>query len=305
MKIVLGTRGSKLALRQSEIVKSRLKRIYPQLQIELKVIKTSGDKNIKSPMTQIDDKGLFVKEIEKALLEKKVDLAVHSLKDVPVEQPQGLQISALVKRENPYDVFISEQFSSLEEMKPGSIVGTSSLRRKSQLLYLRPDLRVKEIRGNVETRLGKLNKGTYQGVILAACGLERLGLGERITQVLPVEKMIPAVGQGTLAVETRKGHKKINDLCLNLNHKNTQSAIQEEREFLKSMGGGCQVPLGCYAFFESNHFFIRGFVGDLEGKNIIFQNLKRKREKFRGSGLHLAQILINKGGRSILKKIKK
>ncbi|MBS3819060.1 hydroxymethylbilane synthase [bacterium] len=305
MKIVLGTRGSQLALRQSEIVISQLKHTSPQLQIELKVIKTTGDKNITSPMSHMDDKGLFVKEIEKALLEKKVDLAVHSLKDLPVDQPPGLQISALIKRESPYDVFVSNQFSSLEEMESGSILGTGSLRRKSQLLYMRPDLRVKEIRGNVETRLRKLDKGAYQGLILAACGLERLGLGERITQVLPVEKMIPAVGQGSLAVETRKGHKKINELCLNLHHEQTQSSIQEERKFLNTMGGGCQVPLGCYAFFKNNYFLIKGFIGDLEGKNIIFQDLKRKKEKFRGSGLHLAQILLNKGGRSILKKIKK
>lgn len=305
MKIVLGTRGSKLALCQADIVKSLLEPAYPRLKIELKVIKTTGDKNIKSSVFPMDDKGIFVKEIEKALSEEKIDLAVHSLKDMPVEQPSGLQISALVRRGNPFDGFVSNQFSSLEKMEPGSIVGTSSLRRRSQLLYLRPDLRVKEIRGNVETRLRKLDREVCKALLLAACGLERLGLEERITKVLPVKTMIPAVGQGTLAVETRTDRPEIIELCRSINHEQTQLAVKEEREFLKAMGGGCQVPLGCYACFKNNHFLMRGFIGDLEGKKVVFQDLKTRKEECNGSGLHLAQLLLNKGGRSILKKIKK
>lgn len=305
MKIRIGTRGSKLALTQAGIVKSRLENLNRALEVELKIIKTRGDKILDSPLARIDDKGLFVKEIEVALLEKKIDIGVHSLKDIPTEQPVGLRISAIPEREIPNDAFVSNEYSSLTEIKPGSVVGTISLRRKSQLLNLRPDLVIKDIRGNMDTRLKKLDRGEYDALVLAAAGLKRLGFKERITELLPLDSMVPAVGQGALALETRTTDEEILSICQILNHGETQKAVEEEREFLNLMGGGCQVPLGCYACFEDSNFSMKGYIGDLEGKEKIFRTLKRKRNEYRGCGKQLAQLLLEEGGNLILEKIRK
>lgn len=305
MKIRIGTRGSKLALIQAAIVKSKLEDLKQGHEVELKIIKTKGDKILDSPLARIDDKGLFVKEIEMALVEGRIDIGVHSLKDIPTEQPDGLQISAILERETPNDAFVSNEYSSLAEVRPGSVIGTSSLRRKSQLLHSRPDLVIKDIRGNMDTRLRKLDQGEYEALVLAASGLKRLGFKERITELLRLDLMLPAAGQGALALETSDQDKEILALCQLLNHEETKKAVEEEREFLKVMGGGCQVPLGCYACFEDSNFWINGFIGDLEGKERISRTLKKKRNKFQGSGKHLAQILLENGGDRILEKIRK
>ena len=305
MKIRIGTRGSKLALIQAEIVRSKLENLKLGHEVELKIIKTKGDKNLDSPLARIDDKGLFVKEIEIALIQGRIEIGVHNPKDIPIEQPGRLQISAIPERETPNDAFVSNEYSSLSEVKIGSVIGTSSLRRKSQLIHMRPDLVIKDIRGNMDTRLRKLDRGEYDTLVLAAAGLKRLGFEERITEVLPLDFMVPAVGQGALALETRDSDKEILALCQLLNHEKTQKAVEEEREFLKLTGGGCQVPLGCYACFEDSHFWIRGFIGDLEGKEKIYQILKIKRGEYKGSGKQLAQLLLEDGGKRILKKIRR
>ncbi|MFQ5721851.1 MAG: hydroxymethylbilane synthase [Candidatus Aminicenantales bacterium] len=305
MKIRIGTRGSQLALIQAGMVKSKLENLNEGHKVELKIIKTKGDKILDSSLARIDDKGLFVKEIEIALMERKIDIGVHSLKDIPTEQPEELKISAMLQREIANDAFVSNEYTSLALLNPGSIVGTSSLHRISQLINFRPDLFIKDIRGNMDTRLKKLDRGDYDALILASAGLKRLGMEERITQLLPVDLMVPAAGQGALALETRTSDRKILAICQLLNHEETQLAVQEEREFLKVMGGGCQVPLGCHAFFEGSHFLIIGFIGDFEGKEKLFQKMKKKRNEYKGSGKELASLLLENGGKRILETIKK
>ncbi|MFQ6069640.1 MAG: hydroxymethylbilane synthase [Candidatus Aminicenantales bacterium] len=305
MNIRIGTRGSKLALAQAGIIKSSLESLNRALEIELKIIKTRGDKVLSRPLALIEDKGLFVKEIEVALLEKKIDIGVHSLKDIPTEQPAELMIAAIPEREIPNDAFISNEYSSLSEIKRGGVIGTSSLRRKSQLLNLRPDLVIKDIRGNMDTRLKKLDRGEYDALVLAAAGLKRLGFEERITELLSLDSMVPAVAQGALALETRAGDEEILDLCRLLTHEETQKAVEEEREFLSLMGGGCQVPLGCYACFKDSDFSMIGFIGDLEGKEKISHKLRKGRNEYRGYGKHLAKLLLEEGGSRILEKIRK
>lgn len=305
MKIRIGTRGSKLARIQAGIVKSRLENLSQDHDVHIKIIKTRGDRILDSPLARIDDKGLFVKEIEIALMQGKIDIGVHSLKDIPTEQPEELLISATPRRETANDAFVSNEYNSLSSLKPECTVGTSSLRRRSQLFNLRPDLFIKDIRGNMDTRLKKLDEGDYDALILACAGLKRLGMGGRITQLLPVDLLVPAVGQGALALEIRKSSRKILALCHLLNHEQTRLAVQEEREFLKVMGGGCQVPLGCHAFFEGNHFVIMGFICDLEGKEKIFRKMKKKRNEHKGSGRELASLLLENGGKEILETIRK
>lgn len=303
-KIVIGTRGSKLALLQAEMARKVLLFHHGALDIEVKVIKTLGDKILDSPLSRIDDKGLFVKEIEFALLEGKIDLGVHSYKDLPVGQPAGLWIAAVLKREAVEDAFISNRYSSLSDIPPRCKIGTSSLRRKSQLLSLRPDILVEDIRGNLETRLKKLDRGDYDALVVAVAGLKRLGLSHRITTIFSIDEMIPAVGQGALALETRKEDKEINDLCSLVNHQETEKAVNEEREFLARTEGGCRVPVGCCARFEGGSFLIKGFIGDLEGREMCSTSWIMKREEYSGSGKKLAEYLLSQGGKFILDKIR-
>ncbi|MFW6160735.1 MAG: hydroxymethylbilane synthase [Acidobacteriota bacterium] len=303
-EIVIGTRGSKLALLQAELAKKTLLLHHEALAIEVKVIKTLGDKILNSPLSRIDDKGLFVKEIEIALLEGEIDIGVHSYKDLPVEQPSGLRVAGVLEREAVEDAFISNKYSLLSDVSPQCKIGTSSLRRKSQLLSLRPDILVEDIRGNLETRLKKLDRGDYDALVVAVAGLKRLGFSNRITTVFSVDEMVPAVGQGALALETREDDEEINELSSFADHLKTGNAVKEEREFLAETGGGCRVPVGCYARFEDDSFLITGFIGDLEGKKKYSTSWIMKKEEFRGSGKRLAEYLLSQGGKSILEKIR-
>lgn len=272
--------------------------------MKLKIIKTKGDKILDTPLAKIGDKGLFVKELENSLANGEIDMAVHSSKDLPTTQPEGLTVSTFLVRENPFDVFVSSSAGSIENLPPGAVIGTSSLRRRSQLLRFRPDLSTKDIRGNVDTRLRKLDDGEYDGIILAAAGLIRLGFAERITQIMNADVMVPAVGQGAIGIETREDDSAILSLCERLNHEETANAVVEERAFLRLLEGGCQIPIGCYAWFDGDEFIIKGFIGDIDGEETITRTVRLPKDKFRGSGERLAREMIEEGGGEILEKIR-
>jgi hydroxymethylbilane synthase len=252
-KITIGTRGSKLALWQADFVRSELKRLYPGLEIELNKIKTTGDKILDVPLANVGGKGLFVKEIEEALLGRDADIAVHSMKDVPTEFPAGLYLAVICRREDPRDAFISRmrngrfEIQSYKELPQGATIGTSSLRRSCQLLSIRPDLKIEQLRGNLDTRLRKLDEGQFDAIILAAAGMIRLGLEKRIAEILPFEISLPAIGQGAVGIECRVDDAWINDLIAPLNHPETAVCVKAERAFLRKLEGGCQVPIAAHA----------------------------------------------------------
>ncbi|WP_448588554.1 hydroxymethylbilane synthase [Thermocrinis sp.] len=297
--IRLGTRKSKLALWQANFVKEKLEALG--CQVELVPITTTGDKITSAPLAKIGGKGLFVKEIEEALLRGEIDLAVHSLKDVPMVIPKGLTLSAITERENPYDVLLSKEGSRLEELPSGAIVGTSSLRRQVQIKRRRRDLVVEVLRGNVDTRIRKLEEGKYSAIVLAYAGVKRMGLEERITQVL--EDFIPAVGQGSLAIETREDDQRVINLVKHLNHEESYLRAICERAFLRELEGGCQVPIGAFAWIEKGRINIKGFVSDLEGERFIEGMEEGKVEEAEEVGKLLAKRLLERGGRDILKEI--
>ena len=284
-KIKIGTRASKLALWQANFVAQILQENFP---VEIIKIQTTGDKILDAPLAKIGGKGLFTKEIENALLENKIDLAVHSLKDVPSELPAGFEIAAITRRENPFDAFVSNNFESLEYLPSGAVVGTSSLRRAAQILNLRPDLKIENLRGNVDTRLKKLDAGNFDAVILAAAGLERLGYGDRIKKILT--EIIPAAGQGALAIEIRAGDKKIADAVKILHDEKTCAAVKFERDFLREIGGGCQIPVGVIA--EENS--ARAVIASADGKKILRDSTENL------DGATFAEKMLASGGREIL-----
>ena len=299
-KIKIGTRGSKLALWQAEFVAEKLRE--KNFEVELIKIQTTGDKILDAPLAKIGGKGLFTKEIENQLAEKKIDLAVHSLKDVPTELPKKFKIAAITRREKPFDAFVSEKFSSLETLPKNSVVGTSSLRRAAQILKLRPDLQIKNLRGNVETRLKKLSAGDFDAIILAQAGLERLGYQSEIKQILT--EIIPAAGQGALAIEIRDGDEEIFSAIKFLNDAETSTAIKIERDFLQEVGGSCQIPVGIFAEVAEEKISARAIISSLDGKNFVedFQTASIKNlETF---GKNFAKNLLDKGGRKILAEIK-
>ena len=297
-KIKIGTRASRLALWQSEFVAAELKKFFPALDVELIHVHTTGDKILDAPLAKIGGKGLFTKELELQLARGEIDLAVHSLKDVPTDLPTGFKIAAITRRAQPFDAFVSGKFSSLEELPEGSIVGTSSLRRSAQLLKLRPDLRIKNLRGNVDTRLKKLDAGEFDAIILAAAGLERLGHATRIRQLLP--EIIPAAGQGALAIEVRDGDEKIFELVRTLNDEETFLATTIEREFLREVGGSCQVPVGVFAQVVGGRLTVRAIISSLDGKNFVAEKLEVPLHEIDGLGKTLARTLLDDGGRKIL-----
>lgn len=297
-KIRIGTRASKLALWQAEFIAAELRREYLNLEVELVKIQTTGDKILNSPLAKIGGKGLFTKEIENALAENKIDLAVHSLKDVPNELPQNFKIAAVTKRANPFDAFVSNKFSAIEEMPEGAVIGTSSLRRAAQILNFFPHLKIENLRGNVDTRLKKLDAGNFDAIILAAAGLERLGYGERITQILT--EIIPAAGQGALAVEIRADDFKTAELVKFLNDEQTFQAVKIERDFLKVIGGSCQIPVGIFASILDNKIYARAVVAALDGKKIIKDFSIAPLEKISTFGSDLAEKILSEGGREIL-----
>ena len=300
-KIKIGTRGSRLALWQANFVAEEIKKKFPALEVEIKKIQTKGDKILDAPLAKIGGKGLFTKEIEIQMAEKKIDLAVHSLKDLPSELPKNFKIAAITKRESPFDAFVSEKFSSLEDLPKNSIVGTSSLRRAAQILKIRADLQIKNLRGNVETRLKKLDAGEFDAIILAAAGLERLGFSARIKKILP--EIIPAAGQGALAIEIREDDLKTFELIKFLNDEETFSAVKVERDFLKKIGGSCQIPAGIFAEVKGEKIFARAIISSVDGKNFVEDKKSDSIKNLENFGETFADDLLLRGGKKILSEI--
>ncbi len=305
MKIRIGTRKSKLALWQTEFVAKKLKENFPEIEIEIVKITTKGDKILDVPLAKVGGKGLFVKEIEEALLRKEIDLAVHSLKDVPTYFPEGLGLTAITEREEPNDAFVSIKYNSLMDLPKGAVVGTSSLRRKSQIKKLRPDLNIKDLRGNVDTRLKKLENGEYDAIILAYAGLKRLGFENKVKEKFSPYEFIPAVAQGFLGIETRLDDNKTIEIVKVLNDEKSYIRAKAERSFLKRLEGGCQVPLGAYSEIENNKLKMIGFISDLEGKNFIKGEIQGDINSAENLGKKLAEELLDRGGKEILEEIYK
>lgn len=299
----IGTRGSLLALRQSEWVKGVLQDAWPGLQVDLEIIKTTGDKILDVPLAQVGGKGLFVKEIEDALLSKSIDLAVHSMKDVPALLPQGLRIGAIPGREDPRDVLISKVSESVSDLPPGARVGTSSLRRAAQLKRIRSDLDIQPLRGNLDTRLRKLREGLFEAIVLAAAGLHRMGWNERITSYLDPLEFVPAIGQGALGIEVRSDDDDIRRVLAPIHHRNTAFAVEAERSFLRELEGGCQVPLGGYAVVEGDEVELTGIVASLDGKVLIRRTLRGSVEERVWIGRRLAVELLKAGAEKILEDV--
>jgi hydroxymethylbilane synthase len=305
LKCVIGSRGSKLALWQSEWVKSRLEALDPQLQVTIEIIKTSGDKLTDLPLSVIGGKGVFTKELEEALLVDHVDIAVHSLKDLPTVLPSGLTIGAICEREDVRDALVlplgSERHpGSLGALPRGSKVGSSSPRRMAQLRRLRPDVSIAELRGNVDTRLRKLDKGEYDAVILAAAGLRRLGLSERISAAFDVDEMLPAVGQGALGLEIREGDDTVAAIVSKLEHQPTRAACTAERALLRGLGGGCQLPIAGHATVEGGTIRLRGMVATATGDKMIREQTVGRVEDAESIGKTLAELILNKGAATLL-----
>jgi hydroxymethylbilane synthase len=299
----IGTRASKLALVQSRWVKAKIEQKYPNARVELVTIKTTGDTILDSPLSKVGGKGLFVKEIEDALLEGRIDLAVHSMKDVPAELPEGLVLSTFPKREDPRDAFVSRQYRTFSLLPQGSRVGTSSLRRAAQLLNVRPDLNVVSLRGNVDTRLGKLAAGEFQAIILAAAGLRRFGLANRISQVFSTHQMLPAIGQGALGLELRADDTETISLLSFLNHEPTRTTVGAERAFLKELEGGCQVPIAAFAQLNGQRLHLQGMVAELDGSSLLRDHLTGNKNNAENVGINLARKLLDAGADKILADI--
>lgn len=303
-KLIIATRSSMLALWQAEWIKAQLEEIKPSLTIELNKIKTTGDKILDVPLAQVGGKGLFVKEIEEAMLRGEADLAVHSMKDVPTDLPEGLHLSTITKREDPRDAFIAgPEIKSFSDLPQGANVGTSSLRRICQLLNIRPDLKITQLRGNVDTRIRKLDEGQFDAVILAAAGVKRLGRADRITEILPTEICLPAIGQGAVGIECRVDDEFTNNLLKNLDHYETSVCVRAERAFLKKLEGGCQVPIAAYAQLLDGKIAISGLVGSLDGKTLIKESLQGKPEDAESLGTTLAERILSMGAGEILAEV--
>lgn len=302
-KVVIGTRKSVLAMWQAEYVADRLRKQYPKLSVELLPMSTKGDEILNKPLAEIGGKGLFIKELEYLLLEGKADLAVHSLKDMPADVPAGFAIAAVTDREDPRDAFVSPAYESLADLPAGAVVGTSSLRRQSQLLHMRGDLRIVPLRGNVQTRLRKLDEGQYDAVILAAAGLKRLGLGERIRSYLSTDDSIPAAGQGVMAVEIRESDSDLRDMLAFLHNESVASAIRAERAFLGCVGGDCKVPAGAFAVPEGDRLKVEAFISSVDGKEFYRTQMEGDIAKADTLGTSIASVLLDEGGREVLEKI--
>jgi hydroxymethylbilane synthase len=302
-RLCIGTRGSQLALWQANWVKSRLEAHHPGLAVSLQVIKTQGDKILDVPLAKVGGKGLFVKEIEEALRQDEIDLAVHSMKDMPAQAPAGLGIGAVPVREAPWDVLISGSGARLAELAPGARIGTSSLRRSAQLLAQRPDLRIVALRGNLDTRLRKLDEGQMEAIVLAAAGVKRLGLAARITEYLDPAVMLPAVGQGALCIETRSGDTRVAGLVAPLEHAATRCAVEAERAFLHRLEGGCQVPIAGHATLQGDRLQLTGLVADLGGRPVFREVREGPAAAARNLGRDLAERLLARGAGEILQRL--
>jgi len=301
----IGTRGSQLALYQANWVKEKLVQAYPHLKVTLIKIKTTGDKIQDAPLAKIGGKGLFVKEIEEALMQRGIDLAVHSIKDVPTELPEGLHLSAITKREDPRDVFISKDGTLLKNLPQSAKIGTSSLRRQAQLLYFRSDFEMVPLRGNLDTRLKKLKTMNLDGIVLAYAGVKRLGLEEKITEILSTEISLPAAGQGALGIETRMDDEEVEEKIRFLNDPSSAIAILSERAFLRKLGGGCQVPIAAFGQIVGSTLQIDGMVATTDGKKLIRHPVEDTPEEAESLGIRLATMLLERGERKILEEIYK
>lgn len=301
--LIIGTRQSLLALWQSNHIASLLRKQYPDCQVSLKKIVTKGDRILDVPLAQIGGKGLFTKEIETELLDGTVDLAVHSLKDMPTVLPEGLCLTAITTRANVGDAFVSNKYASFSELPQGAVLGTSSLRRKAQLLAVRPDLKIVDLRGNVDTRLRKLDEGQMDAIILAAAGLERLGHADRIREIIPNTVCLPAVGQGALAIECRSDNKEVRDMLAFLNDLPTKQATDAERAFLGLIEGGCQVPIGVHAEVENDNVKIEAVIASLDGSKVLRNNITGPAVNAAELGRKLGQQMLTEGGEQILADI--
>lgn len=299
----IGTRGSKLALWQAEWIKARLIEAHPGLRLELVTIKTSGDMILDVPLAKIGGKGLFVKEIENALLDSRIDLAVHSMKDVPIVIPPSLSMGCVTKREDPFDVLISRSGHGLSNLPLKARIGTSSLRRQAQLLHFRPDFVMVPIRGNLDTRLRKLEEQRMDAIILAFAGLNRMGLKHRITETIPTEICLPAIGQGALAIETRLEDRDVHETVAFLNDSETALTMRAERAFLRRLEGGCQVPIAAYAQPIDDNLEIDGMVASVDGKKMVRHRKRGRPEEAEALGIQLAETILSLGGDQILREI--
>jgi hydroxymethylbilane synthase len=338
-KIVIATRGSKLALWQANWVKTELETKNPEIRVELKKIKTTGDKILDVPLAKIGGKGLFLKEIEETLLRNEADLAVHSMKDVPVDLPEGLHLTAICERENPRDALIAKNpdqgkrsIKGFKDLPKGALIGTSSLRRTCQILHVRPDLKITQLRGNLDTRIRKLKEGQFDAIIVAVAGVKRLGMSESITEVIGSDISLPAIGQGAIGIECRIDDKPVNDLLTFFNHRETSICIRAERAFLKRLEGGCQVPIAAYARLLPEDKELRssedkmstsqtlsvstsqlrdvklvldGLVGSISGDRLIKGSLNGMPDNAETLGTQLADDLLSRGAREILIEVYK
>ncbi|HSM00598.1 MAG TPA: hydroxymethylbilane synthase [Candidatus Limnocylindria bacterium] len=300
--IRLGSRGSKLALWQAEFIQFEIERKTGR-KVEITRIKTTGDMILDVPLAKVGGKGLFVKEIEEALLSGGIDLAVHSMKDVPTDLPDRLAIVAITRREDPRDAFLSMKYRKFEELPRGAKLGTSSLRRQTQLLGLRPDLSVETLRGNLDTRIRKMEEGRYDAIILAAAGLRRLGWEAKITEYIPEEMSLPAIGQGALGIEIRVDDPDTREAVSFLNDRGTAFAVRAERGFLKRLEGGCQVPIASYGRTEGDSIFLKGMVGRPDGSEIIRGSARGSTEDPEALGVGLAEQLLARGAKEILDEV--
>jgi len=302
-KIRIGTRGSQLALWQANWVKGKLSEWNPGMEIEIHKIKTTGDKILDVPLAKVGGKGLFVKEIEEALFDKKIDIAVHSMKDVPTDLPEGLSISAITEREDPRDALISKDGLKLKELKKGAKIGTSSLRRQVQLLNFREDFKIYQLRGNLNTRMKKLSAGDFDAIMLAAAGVKRMGWKDKITEYLPYDIFLPAIGQGALGIEIRDSDREAGKIVERFNHRETSLCVRAERSFLERLEGGCQVPIAAFGMINGNTIKLEGLVGSIDGK-ILYRDTETDGEnRVEELGVRLAEKLLNMGADKILKEV--
>ncbi|MEC9492330.1 hydroxymethylbilane synthase [Flexistipes sp.] len=302
-KLTIATRSSQLAVWQADFIKNEINKKYPDVTIELKKIKTKGDKILDTPLAKIGGKGLFVKEVENALYEKEADIAVHSMKDVPSEMPEGMELYVTPKRETPFDAFLSINYNSIDELPNGAVVGTSSLRRMVQIRKRRPDLQIENLRGNINTRIKKLEDGMYDAIVLAKAGLVRVGFFQHLKQTLTEDIMIPAVCQGTLGIEVREDDMESKELLKFFYDEETYIRTKAERAFLKTLEGGCQVPIAGYSILNGSKLKLMGMVSSLDAKEYIYREVEDSVENAESMGISLAKEILNAGGREILANI--
>lgn len=303
-KIIIGSRGSELALWQANHIKNELEKKNKSVKVEIKIVKTTGDKILDVALSKIGDKGLFTKELERELLSGSIDLAVHSLKDLQTDIPQGLRLSAVTKRHNVEDALIARKKGmTIKDLEEGAIVATGSLRRRAQLLHMRPDLKITELRGNVPGRIEKFLNSEWDAIILARAGVERLNLKKYISSYIPMEQMLPAVGQGALGIEIREDNGFVHEVLQSLNNDEVHATVKAERSFLKTLEGGCQAPIGAYAVMKSNGIYLDGLVASVDGAVTYRKKIRGKKDDPEGLGRALAKDLIEAGAGETLNEI--